>query len=160
MRLFRRRAPLPPGDNGARRRDPAARIVLLDISSDEYKTIKTRKMKKQIVLFCVVMSLSTIVQAQFSQFHAGLAFPTGKFSDGNERKDELTDGKGFAAMGYKIGFKRYNPLSVENLSWVFCIEAFYHGLNSDYKDEVEDIWKDVTFPVGASGANASQFYAS
>lgn len=43
--------------------------------------------------------------------------------------------------------QRYTPLNVENMHWVFAIQAFYNGLNSDYKDETEDYWKDITFPV-------------
>jgi hypothetical protein len=105
-------------------------------------------MKKVVILFSVFMGLAMMAQAQFSQFHVGFGFPQGKFADGNEKTDELTDGKGFAAMGFTIGYKRYNPLSVENLSWVFSIDVFYNGLNSDYKDAVEDNnWQDITYPM-------------
>lgn len=102
-------------------------------------------MKKVLLIFTVLLGIAAGAQAQFSQFHVGLAFPTGKFGDGDERRDDLTDGKGFAAMGFTIGYKRYNPVNVENLSWVIGIQAFYNGLNSDYKDEAEDDWNDVTF---------------
>jgi hypothetical protein len=91
------------------------------------------------------------MHAQFNQFHAGLTLPNGKFADGDEKKDDITDGKGFAATGFTIGYKHYGPLaSTEGLSWVFGIEAYYNGLNSDYKDYTEDdFWDDgdVTFPV-------------
>jgi hypothetical protein len=105
-------------------------------------------MKKTILLISILMSVTVCVQAQFSQFHAGLVFPSGKFGDGNEKTEDFNDGKGFAAMGFTIGYKRYNPLSTQNLFWVFGIEAFYNGINSDYKDAVEDNgWQDVVYPV-------------
>jgi len=104
-------------------------------------------MKRTIIILCVFMSLATMAQAQFSQFHAGLVFPSGKFGDGDENREDFYSGKGFAATGFTIGYKSYNPLEVENLSWVFGIQAFYNGINSDYKDKVEDDgWDDITFP--------------
>lgn len=102
-------------------------------------------MKKTLFILAFLMAFTTFAHAQFSQFHIGGVFPTGKFSDGDEKREHPFHGKGFAATGFMIGYKRYNPLSVENLSWVFGIQAYYNGLNSDYKDEVEDDWKDVTF---------------
>lgn len=104
-------------------------------------------MKRTLLIFSIFLSLATFAQAQFSQFHIGLSFPTGKFSDGDEKRDDLTDGKGFASLGFSLGYKRYNPLSVENLSWVIGIQAIYHGVNSDYKDATENYWKDVSFPM-------------
>ncbi len=104
-------------------------------------------MKKTVVLFSIFMLITVMAQAQFNQFHVGGVFPTGKFGDGNEKKEDLSDGKGFAATGFTIGYKRYNSLNVENLTWVIGIEAFYNGLNGDYKDDAEDYWDDITFPV-------------
>jgi hypothetical protein len=105
-------------------------------------------MKKTIIIFSVFISLATMVQAQFSQFHAGLAFPSGKFADGETAYDILKNGKGGAAMGFTAGYKHYAPLSTENLSWVFGIEAFYNGLSSDMKDELEDDdFDDITYPM-------------
>jgi hypothetical protein len=104
---------------------------------------------KKTIIFSVLVSLAITAQAQFSQFHAGLVFPSGKFGDGNEKTENIGDGKGFAATGFTIGYKHYSPLSAENLSWVFGIEAFYNALNSDYKDYYEDHsgYKDITFPI-------------
>jgi hypothetical protein len=105
-------------------------------------------MKKTIILIHVFMCLAWLAQAQFSQFHAGFVFPNGKFADGDEKRDDFFDGKGFASTGFTIGFKQYNPLSAtEGLSWVWGIEAYYNGVNSDYRDAVDDTgWDDVTFP--------------
>jgi len=89
----------------------------------------------------------------FSQFHIGLAFPSGKFADGDvDRGDSYNLDKGFAAMGFKAGYKYYSPLQSENLSLVFGIEAFYNGLNSEFKDQFDDlihhnIYSDITFPM-------------
>jgi hypothetical protein len=105
-------------------------------------------MKKTVIIFSVFMGLAIAAQAQFSQVHAGFAFPSGKFADGERAGDILDNGKGAAAMGFTAGYKRYGPLSTENLSWVFGIEVFYNGLNSDSKDAIEDVgFKDVTFPM-------------
>jgi len=83
----------------------------------------------------------------FSQFHAGLAFPSGKFSDGNSTSDWGEDGRGYAAMGFTIGYKYYSSVSVKNLYWVFGIEAFYNELNSDLKDDYDNyiLNSDITF---------------
>jgi hypothetical protein len=106
-------------------------------------------MKKTAIIFSILMSLATVTQAQFSQFHVGLAFPSGKFADGEEIDDILARGKGGAATGFTAGFKYYSPLAAKNLSFVFGIEAFYNGLNSDVKDDVEDYsgFDDITFPM-------------
>jgi len=104
-------------------------------------------MKKSVIIFSILMGFGSIAQAQISQFHAGLAFSSGKFADGDEKKETIVSGKGFAAMGFTVGFKYYNPLDAENLSWLFGIEAYYNGVNSDYKDYIENQgWKDITFP--------------
>ncbi|MDR1645674.1 MAG: porin family protein [Tannerellaceae bacterium] len=105
-------------------------------------------MKKIILTLALFVGLSTMAVAQFSQFHAGLAFPSGKFADGDYGSDILFKGKGMAAMGFTLGYKHYSPLAVENLTWVFGIEAFYNGLNSDAKDDLEDSdFDDTTFPM-------------
>jgi hypothetical protein len=89
-----------------------------------------------------------MVRAQFSQFHGGIGFPSDRFADGDYFSDVLAQGRGMAALGFTAGFKLYNPLSVENLTWVFGIEAFYNGLNQDAKDGLEEKgFDDVTFPV-------------
>ena len=84
----------------------------------------------------------------FSQFHAGLAFPSGKFSDGNSSNPDWANGRGFAATGFTIGYKYYGSASAQNLYWVFGIEAFYNDLNSDFKDATENNNSsiDYTFP--------------
>lgn len=105
-------------------------------------------MKKIITLVCLLMCLVTMASAQFSQFHAGLSFPTGKFGDGDYASDLMSKGKGFAAMGLTAGYKYYSPLAIENMSWVFGIEAFYNGLNSDGKDGLEDnSFRDLRYPM-------------
>lgn len=88
-----------------------------------------------------------LTQSPFSQFHVGLVFPSGKFSAGSDIEDFYTNGKGSAAMGFTAGYKYYNPLSTENLSWVFGIEVFYNGLNSITKDAMDDPHADVTYPM-------------
>jgi hypothetical protein len=94
------------------------------------------------------MGLAMMAQAQFSQFHVGFAFPQGKFADGDVAGDILSRGKGLAGTGFTAGYKHYSPLSTENLSWVFGIEAFYNGLNSDGKDALDDRdFEDVTYPM-------------
>jgi hypothetical protein len=101
-------------------------------------------MKKTFIIFSVLVGLATAAQAQFSQFHAGFSFPSGKFGDG----ESLFSNKGSAATGLTAGYKRYNPLGVENLTWVFGIEAFANGVNSDVKDGYDDLgWDDLTFPI-------------
>ena len=105
-------------------------------------------MKKTVFILGILTSLASFAQAQFSQFHVGGAFPTGKFGDGVAGSDNiLGGGKGFAQAGFTIGFKHYGKLSIENLSWVFALQGFYNGINSDYKDYLEDMgFKDVSFP--------------
>jgi len=91
-------------------------------------------MKRSIIILACFVSLATMAQAQFSQLHLGAAFPSGKFAeDGNN------DDTGSAATGFTIGYKYYGPLSVENLSWVLGIEAFYNGLNSTAKDRLDNL---------------------
>jgi hypothetical protein len=105
-------------------------------------------MKKAAIIFSILMSLATVAQAQFSQFHVGFSFPSGKFADGDDANDVFNRGKGMAATGFTAGYKYYNPLSVQNLSFVFGIEAFYNGINSDAKDGLEEEgFDDVTFPM-------------
>ena len=77
--------------------------------------------------------------SHFSQFHAGVTFPSGS---------GLLDFGDNAATGFTIGYKYYGSASVQNLYWVFGIEAFYNELNSDSKDALEynDPNYDITFP--------------
>jgi hypothetical protein len=101
----------------------------------------------KLVIMSLLAGMATMAQAQFSQFHIGLAFPSGKFADGEYASDVLQYGKGFAATGFTLGYKYYSPLAVENLTYVFGIEAFYNGINSDAKDGLDDEdYDDVTFP--------------
>ena len=73
----------------------------------------------------------------FSQVHVGLALPIGKFAEGKSKNfedyeyaaDFIPKGNGFATMGFNVGYKYFNPLSVENLSLVLGVEAYYNGLN-------------------------------
>jgi hypothetical protein len=105
-------------------------------------------MRKVVIVFSVLLGLATMAQAQFSQFHFGLGFPSGKFSDGDGLSDILNRGEGMAAMGFTAGYKHYSPLAAENLSWVFGLDVFYNGLNTDAKDYIEDMgFDDVVFPV-------------
>jgi len=92
---------------------------------------------------------NSVSQSPFSQFHVGVAFPSGNFSDENPDNEWLNSGKGYAAMGFTAGYKYYSPaLSIDNLTWVFGFEVFYNGLNSDVKDsDVKDSGWDVTYPM-------------
>ena len=106
-------------------------------------------MKKRAIIFSVLAIMATMAQAQFSQFHVGGAFSTGKFADGDVfATDVLNRGRGAAATGFTAGYKRYVPLSAEkNLSVVWGIEAFYNELNLDAKDAIEDAgYEDITNP--------------
>jgi opacity protein-like surface antigen len=105
-------------------------------------------MKKYFILVLVLVTCVSAINAQFSQFHVGLALPQGDFGDGNEKKEFfMSDGVGFAATGFNIGYKYYNPLSVEKLSLVFGLDVFYNGLNSDAKDEWGDDDADISWPA-------------
>ncbi|MDR2086964.1 MAG: hypothetical protein LBP72_07280, partial [Dysgonamonadaceae bacterium] len=96
-------------------------------------------MKKVFVLVLFLVSCVSVMNAQFSQFHVGVALPQGDFGDGDVDDDEpFGDGVGFAATGFNVGYKYYNPLSAKNLSLVFALDVFYNGLNSDVKDDFED----------------------
>ncbi|MDR0507516.1 MAG: porin family protein [Dysgonamonadaceae bacterium] len=100
---------------------------------------------KKVFIFSILMSVAVIARAQFQQFHAGVSLPSGKFGDGNEKTEYPWNGKGFAAMGFNMGYKLYNPLTIdEGLTWVFGIEAFYNPLNTDLKDKIEKTWKNIT----------------
>lgn len=103
-------------------------------------------MKKALILVLIFMGSVYTMNAQFSQLHIAGVFPTGDFGDDNSKK-EIYQGVGHAATGLNIGYKYYNPLSVENLSFVFGIDLFYNPLQGDYKDDYEDVAEDITFPV-------------
>jgi hypothetical protein len=106
-------------------------------------------MKKIFILSLFLMGCVSVINAQFSQFHVGLALPQGDFGDGNVKKHApFGDGVGYAATGFNIGYKYYNPLSAKNLSLVFGLDVFYNGLNSDAKDEFfDDDDVDYSLPV-------------
>ncbi|MDR2564024.1 MAG: porin family protein [Prevotellaceae bacterium] len=103
-------------------------------------------MKRTVIILVLLTSFASFAQAQFSQFHVGGAFPTSKFGDGDAGSDRLPGSdKGFAKTGFTVGFKYYGPLQVENLSWVFALQGFYNGLNSDVKDYIEESnFEDIT----------------
>ncbi|MCD7972490.1 MAG: outer membrane beta-barrel protein [Candidatus Azobacteroides sp.] len=101
---------------------------------------------KRIFLFIFsLMTSMSIIHAQDFQLHVGAVFPTGDFGDESKNRD-IGEGLGFASTGFNIGAKLYTPVSVENLSLVFTLDFFYNGLKSDYKDEVEKYYDDVSFP--------------
>jgi opacity protein-like surface antigen len=110
-------------------------------------------MKKVILTVVAVAAMATGALAQgFSgfQIHAGVAFPTGDFGSDNKNKGP-ENGHGHAATGFNLGFKYYAPLaSVNGLSLVFGLDAFYNGLQSDYTEdaieEVEDEGGEITTP--------------
>jgi hypothetical protein len=80
-----------------------------------------------------------------SQFHVGLTFPQDDFGD-----DSFNEGRfGGAATGFNIGYKHYSPLSIQNLYLVWGLEVYYNGLQSDWKEDVEDAnaSADITFPT-------------
>jgi opacity protein-like surface antigen len=94
-------------------------------------------MKKVFIFSFILMSYVTVMNAQFSQVHVGLALPQGDFGEYNT-KSSSNNPQGVAGTGFNIGYKYYNPLSTPNLSFVFGIDVFYNGLNSDYKDDVTE----------------------
>ena len=79
-----------------------------------------------------------VVNAQSSQFHAGLSFPTGDFGDDDPKSEK----GGAASMGFNIGYKYYSPLPNPYLSLVFGIDIFYNDLTGDEKDRWEKNYKD------------------
>jgi len=101
---------------------------------------------KKVFILSILMCFAIVAQAQFSQFHAGLVLPTGKFGEGDPKKHGFGEGRGFAATGFTIGYKNYFPMSTENLSGVFGVSLFFNGLNSDIKDLYDDYDGDVTLP--------------
>jgi len=136
-------------------------------------------MKKIVIIFSILASYVVFTQAQIntsdllnqglldtndekkkkdrstqktvlSQFHAGVNFPLDNFAGGHELNDVFGEGKGFAAIGFTVGYKLYSQIGVENLSFVFCLDAFYNGFNSDGKDffdEPEEYANvDITYP--------------
>jgi hypothetical protein len=109
-------------------------------------------MKKVIGVFLLTSVIGiTNLSAQFSQFHAGAVFPSGNFADDDMDKIAILEQgrSGGAATGFNIGYKYYNPLSVDNLFLVIGIDIYYNGLNSDWKDDMEDQLadSDIKFPA-------------
>jgi hypothetical protein len=79
----------------------------------------------------------------FSQIHAGVVLPQGDADDG-------------FATGFNLGYKHYSPLSASNLSFVFGLNAFYNGLDSDYKDALaKGIANEIGYSVDITTASAS-----
>lgn len=102
-------------------------------------------MKKTLIFLFMLMGTVATMNAQSSQFHAGIGFPKGDFGDDDQSNDKASA----AAMGFNIGYKHYKSLSTPNLSFVIGLDIFYNGLKSDTKDEYEDYFDgyDVTFPM-------------
>lgn len=99
------------------------------------------------MMLCSVLVINAQTSATGYQVHAGLGFPTGKFASDNDKYDP-DEGHGHAAMGINLGGKYYQPIkSLDRLSWLVGLELFYNGLQSDYKDDIEDGSSgDFTFP--------------
>jgi len=79
-------------------------------------------------------------RSSFSQFHVGIAAPSGNFADG-------------VAMGFTAGYKYYGSLSAENLSWVFGIGAFYNAVSASAKKALDSQFQaqypdcKITYPM-------------
>jgi hypothetical protein len=119
-----------------------------DTQVKQQPIVNQSSVQKEAAVDREAISYATKTNTSFNQFHVGVTFPNGKFADGDEKTEEIYDGKGFAVTGFTIGYKHYSTLAAtEGLSWVFGIEAYYNGLNSDYKDTYNDKDYDITFPV-------------
>ena len=90
---------------------------------------------KKVILTLFISMGALVSYAQSSQLHVGFGFPNGSFGD----DDASSSKSGFAATGLNFGYKYYAPLSaLENLSFIFSIDAFYNDFQSDFKDNLED----------------------
>ena len=131
-------------------------------------------MKKIVIIFSILVGLVASTQAQFttkdlftpqekskikvksdtkklfSQFNAGMGIPLDQFAAGDLKFDDISDGKGFAALGFTAGYKLYYLIGGDNLSFVFNIQGFYNELNKNLKDDINDevdgYYADITFP--------------
>jgi len=96
---------------------------------------------KKVFLLVLFVTGALFVNAQGSnwQFSVGTSLPSGDFKDTN-RNFNLEKGDGFAAVGLTIGLKYIQPLAaVEGLSWTVGADIYFNPLNSDYKEEIEDM---------------------
>ena len=100
---------------------------------------------KRILFFSLMIISFGITNAQYFQLHGGMVYPTGDFADNDEENDKA----GYAAPGFNVGIKSYIPLSTSNFSLVFGFDFFYNGLQSKYKDEMEELFPDDNYSPSA-----------
>ena len=78
--------------------------------------------------------------------HAGLSLPMGDFGDDDEEDED----SGLAGIGINIGMEYVYQLNESGLGLFVGLDMFRNGLNSDFKDDIEDDMDsgdDVKFPV-------------
>ena len=117
-------------------------LVFLTIAMFIYSATFAQAVKKK----STTLNQETVVTVEqqpeektgWSEFHIGVSFPGGDLGD----EDYLGAGTGFG-----IGLKAYKPLEsiLPNLSLVYGVDLYYHGLSSDVKDEIEEDGSDIDF---------------
>ncbi|MDR2145540.1 MAG: PorT family protein [Tannerella sp.] len=106
-------------------------------------------MYKFLFLFVCLLGASSAIAQTKSEIQIGVAIPGGDFADDDFDDAIFNEGKaGGAATGLSVGYKLLSPIGSENLFWTISAAFIYNGLNSDWKDEIEDDVEDgdVTFP--------------
>ena len=100
-------------------------------------------MKKYLFFAILFASCVFTLNAQTkSELQIGLAVPQGDFADDDE-DDAINDGSGVAGTGFYLGYKLLSPLSTDGLYWTFNAGIMYNDLQSDFKDDLEDVWDDA-----------------
>ena len=95
---------------------------------------------KGIFAIAMIFLSLTGASAQSNIIFGGFNFPNGKFKGDDYTKVVVLDqGKeGGAGMGFNLGYKFLSPIS-NQFNWFLSAELFYNGLNSEIKDDVEDL---------------------
>lgn len=100
-------------------------------------------MKKYLFFAILFASCVFTLNAQTkSELQIGLAVPQGDFADDDE-DDAIFDGSGVAGTGFYLGYKLLSPLSTDGLYWTFNAGIMYNDLQSDFKDDLEDVMDDA-----------------
>lgn len=107
---------------------------------------------KTIIFALVLCFLGQFVNGQsLGEFQLGLSVPQGDFADDSE-SNFLFDESGIAATGVYIAYKHLFALSDGGLYWTANAGLMYNGIQSDFKEDVEDELddfyqnSDITFP--------------
>lgn len=101
-------------------------------------------MKKLLFFSLLFFSVLTLNAQARSELQVGLVSPTGDFGDDDE-DDAIYDGSGGsggAATGFHVGYKYLSPINENGLFWTLNANFFYNGLNSDWKDDLEEAYED------------------